>query len=147
MSWEWKMDVSGHFTDGTEIPNLLSVLPCSPENHISGYTCKRNKTIGIPPLFLDYWKKNVVLLKVHTNIEGISCCNFTPPPALGPVAGGNSSYWPHCLLYRDRLLGPHPDVCLEFSSKVLPRRCLQFSKMEPWQELPEDTHQSKLKEK
>ena len=145
-SREWKMEVSGHFTGGIEIPSFLSVSSFSPQNHISGYTCKRRNYRHFP---LYFWitEKNVVLLKVHTNIEGLSCSNFTPPPTLGPVGGRNSSCWPHCLLYRDRLLGPHPDVCLEFSSKVLPRRCLQFSKMEPWQELPKDTPQSKLKKK
>ena len=80
------MDVSGHFTDGTEIPNLLSV--CSPENHISGKGIK----LSAFPLYFLITEKNVVLLKVHTNMEGISCSNFTPPPSLRPVGGGSSSY-------------------------------------------------------
>lgn len=145
MSWEWKMDVSGHFTDGTEIPNLLSVLPCSPKNHISGCTCKGIKP-SVFPLYFWITEKNVVLWK-FAQTSRYFMLQFYPSPSPRASGWGGTALTDLTVSFMGTGTWPSPRCMPKFSSKVLPRRCLQFFQMEPWQELPEDTHQSKLKEK
>lgn len=84
------MDVSGHFTGGIEIPSFLSVSSFSPQNHISGYTCKKRKTIGISPFISGLLKKMLYFWKFIQISRAFHVAILPLPQPSGQWVGGTA---------------------------------------------------------